>query len=240
MPGANAASAVCDGVAMSELTARILSAIVLAVAAVASAWTGGTVFALVWAALSLLCLHEWLSIVRGKPHYALWGLGGVAYVAALYYAVLTLRQDALFGLHSILFLFAVVWGADVGAYFAGRAIGGPKLAPRISPKKTWAGFAGGLVTAALAGALLLQLMGLTPKLWHIGLALVLAVGSVLGDLFESGFKRHFGVKDSGSLIPGHGGFLDRLDGFVIAAVMAALIGVLRGGTQQAATGLLAF
>lgn len=225
---------------MNELTARILSAIVLAVAAIASAWVGGTVFALVWAALSLLCLHEWLSIVRGKPNYALWGLSGVVYVAALYYAVLTLRQDVLFGLHSILFLFAVVWGADVGAYFAGRAIGGPKLAPRISPKKTWSGFAGGLVTAALAGALLLKLMGVSPKPGHIALALVLAVGSVLGDLFESGFKRHFGVKDSGALIPGHGGFLDRLDGFVIAAVMAALIGLARGGSQQAATGLLAF
>lgn len=224
---------------MGELTLRVLSAIVLAVAAIASAWIGGTVFALVWAALSLLCLYEWLTIVRGKPHFAIWGLGGVVYVAALYYSVLTLRQDPLFGLQAILFLFAVVWGADVGAYFAGRAIGGPKLAPRISPKKTWAGFFGGLVVAAGAGALLLKMMGLSPKPGHFVLALVIAVGSVLGDLFESGFKRHFGVKDSGTLIPGHGGFLDRLDGFVIAAIIAALIGILRGGMERAASGLLA-
>jgi phosphatidate cytidylyltransferase len=225
---------------MSELTLRILSAVVLAVAAIASAWVGGTVFALVWAALALLCLHEWLSIVRGKPGFTPWGLGGVLYVAALYYSVLILRQDALLGLVSIFFLFAVVWGADVGAYFAGRTLGGPKLAPRISPKKTWSGFVGGLITAALAGAAVLKVMGLSPKPAHIVLALVLGVASVLGDLFESGFKRHFGVKDSGSLIPGHGGFLDRLDGFVFAAIAAALFGLLRGGSQQAATGLLAF
>lgn len=224
---------------MSELQARILSAVVLALAALASAWLGGTLFALVWAALSLLCLHEWLTIVRGKPQAALWGLGGVVYVAALYYSVLTLRQDALYGLESILFLFAVVWGADVGAYFAGRAIGGPKLAPRISPKKTWAGFAGGLVTAALGGLAVLWLAKVAPGPRHVVLAGVLAVASVAGDLFESGFKRHFDVKDSGSLIPGHGGFLDRLDGFVFAAVAAALIGVARGGVDRAAVGLLA-
>lgn len=225
---------------MSELTLRILSAIVLAVAAIASAWVGGTVFALIWAGLALLCLQEWLTIVRGKHGFAIWGLAGVVYVAALYYSVLTLRQDALLGLVSIFFLFAVVWGADVGAYFAGRTLGGPKLAPSISPKKTWSGFFGGLVTAALAGAGVLKLMGLAPKPGHIALALALGVASVLGDLFESGFKRHFGVKDSGALIPGHGGFLDRLDGFVFAAIAAAIFGVLRGGTQQAATGLLAF
>jgi phosphatidate cytidylyltransferase len=237
MPGATAVSAGSD---MSELNARILSAIVMASAAIASAFVGGILFTLVWAALALLCLQEWLTIARGKPGYIGWGLGGVIYAAALYYSVLVLRQDALYGLHAILFLFAVVWGADVGAYFAGRTIGGPKLAPRISPKKTWSGFVGGLVTAALAGALLLKVMGVTPGAWHIVLALVLAVGSVLGDLFESGFKRHFGVKDSGSLIPGHGGFLDRLDGFVIAAVLAALIGVARGGSERAASALLTF
>jgi phosphatidate cytidylyltransferase len=226
--------------AMSELAARILSAIVLATAAIASAFAGGVVFALVWAALSLLCLQEWLAISRGKPGYIGWGLAGVLYAAALYYSVLVLRQDALYGLHAILFLFAVVWGADIGAYFAGRTLGGPKLAPRISPKKTWSGFGGGLITAALAGALVLKVMGVAPGGWHIALALVLAVGSVLGDLFESGFKRHFGVKDSGSLIPGHGGFLDRLDGFVIAAVLAAIIGLARGGTERAASALLTF
>lgn len=225
---------------MSELSARVLSAIVMASAAIASAFAGGTIFAVVWAVLSLLCLQEWLAISRGKPGYIGWGLGGVIYAAALYYSVLALRQDPLYGLHAILFLFAVVWGADIGAYFAGRTLGGPKLAPRISPKKTWSGFVGGLVTAALAGALLLKVMGVSPGLWHIGLALVLAVGSALGDLFESGFKRHFGVKDSGTLIPGHGGFLDRLDGFVVAAVLAAIIGIARGGSERAATALLTF
>ncbi len=225
---------------MGELAARALSAVVLALAAVASAWVGGGLFALVWALLALLCLQEWLGIVRGNPGFVAWGFGGVVYVAALYYAVLTLRQDPLFGLHAILFLFAVVWGADVGAYFAGRAIGGPKLAPRISPKKTWSGFGGGLLVAAGAGALLLKLMGLAPRPGHLVLAVVLAMGSVMGDLFESGFKRHFGVKDSGRLIPGHGGFLDRLDGFVVAAVLAALFGTFRGGAERAATALLAF
>jgi phosphatidate cytidylyltransferase len=149
-----------------------------------------------------------------------------------------LRSDPRLGLVAVLFLFSIVWVADVLAYFTGRAFGGPKLAPRISPKKTWSGMVGGLLGGTAAGLLLLALSGLEVRWIHAVLAALLSVASVLGDLFESAFKRHFAVKDSGHLIPGHGGFMDRLDGFLVAAALAALIGVLHAGLSAAATGLL--
>lgn len=221
---------------MSELGLRIVSALVLAAAALGSAWLGGAVFMLVWAILALIVAQEWLSVVRGKPGFIAWGLGGVAYAAALFFSVVSLRSSAEFGLVAILFLFAVVWLTDIAAYFAGRAIGGPKLAPRISPKKTWSGLAGGLVGGVGAGLALLAAFGVQPRLAHALVALGLALAAVAGDLFESAFKRRFAVKDSGHLIPGHGGFMDRLDGFIAAAVLAVGIGLLRD--PDAASGLL--
>jgi phosphatidate cytidylyltransferase len=122
----------------------------------------------------------------------------------------------------------VVWVTDIGGYFAGRGIGGPKLWPRVSPNKTWAGAIGGF-TASLAVAWGFGALGLgkTGPLLLLGSAL--SIASQLGDLFESAVKRRFGVKDSGHIIPGHGGLLDRLDGFVAAVVLAAVFGLLRGG-----------
>lgn len=223
---------------MSELQLRILSAIVLAILALGSAWLGGWVFVLVWGAISLLVLQEWLTITRTKPAFAFWGLAGVAYAVALFFSVYALRDHARYGLTAILFLFAVVWAADVFAYFAGRTFGGPRLAPRISPKKTWSGATGGLVGAVLAGLALLAIMGIPVRAAHGVLAIALGIASIGGDLFESAFKRRFAVKDSGRMIPGHGGFMDRLDGFIVAAVLAAIIGISRGGVADAAAGLL--
>jgi phosphatidate cytidylyltransferase len=130
-----------------------------------------------------------------------------------------------------------VWVTDIGGYFAGRGLGGPKLWPRVSPKKTWAGAIGGFV-ASLAIALGFAVF----KLGEIGplllLAAALSIASQLGDLFESAVKRRFGVKDSSQIIPGHGGLLDRLDGFVAAIVLAALIGFLRRGVDGVGLGLM--
>lgn len=220
---------------MGELGLRVVSAIVLAALALSSAWWGGTLFLLVWAGLAALVLFEWLKITGRRPG---WMLGGLAYAGMLLLAMWLLRRDGTYGFAAILFLFAVVWATDVMAYFAGRAIGGPKLAPRISPKKTWSGMLGGVAGGLMAGLALLALFGVTIRAAHFGLAIVLSLASVAGDLFESAFKRHFDVKDSGHLIPGHGGFMDRLDGFLIAAGVAALIGLARGGPSGAATGLL--
>lgn len=232
---------------MSELQLRVISAIVLAALALLSTWAGGLVFTAVWAVLALLVLQEWMTITRAKPDFMLWGSGGMVYAVGLFFSVIALRNGMAgtegdhLGMIAILFLFAVVWASDVFAYFVGRALGGPKLAPRISPNKTWSGFCGGLSGGMLAGTGLLAAFGYGRLFfYHAALSLVLSLASIAGDLFESAFKRRFGVKDSGRLIPGHGGFMDRLDGFIFAAILAAIIGVSVGGVAQASRGLLLF
>ena len=142
------------------------------------------------------------------------------------------------GLDAILWLFAVVWGTDVFAYFGGRIVGGPKLWPRLSPKKTWAGFLIGIGAGALLGVAVAWRQSGHGTLLAVGLvAGALAQG---GDLFESSLKRHYGVKDASHLIPGHGGVMDRLDGFLVAAVFACCLGVARAGVASAGWGVLAW
>lgn len=145
---------------------------------------------------------------------------GAIYVGLPVLALMWIRaQEGGFAL--ALWTLSIVWATDIGAYFAGRAIGGPKLAPRISPSKTWAGLAGGVLSAGLVGITLAQAAGLPLRLAVASpLLAVLAQG---GDLYESWLKRRAGVKDSGNILPGHGGFLDRLDGVVPVAPAAALL-----------------
>jgi phosphatidate cytidylyltransferase len=126
---------------------------------------------------------------------------------------------------------------DIGGFFAGRGIGGPKLWPRISPKKTWAGAVGGFA-ASLVVAAGFAAFGLGKSVPLLLTGAALSIVSQLGDLFESAVKRRFGVKDSSNLIPGHGGLMDRLDGFVAAVVLAAIFGALRGGMDGAGRGLM--
>ena len=167
-----------------------------------------------------------------------WTAAGIPYAGLLGMAPIVLRNDAQYGFLAIVFLFAVVWATDIVAYFVGRAVGGPKLAPRISPKKTWSGAVGGTV-AAIGAALTVAIAAGLPNLPAVGL--VAAAASALAqarDLFESALKRRFGAKDSSHLIPGHGGLMDRLDGFVAAAVLAMLIGLIHGGVDEPARGLL--
>ena len=175
---------------------------------------------------------------QGRP---LWAAMGLIYAGALMIAVTVLRMSLWFGLESILWLFAVVWGTDILAYFGGRLMGGPKLWPRVSPKKTWSGFLTGVIGGALAGAVVLMIFipaGRQSLPAFLILGIFAGVISQGGDLLESSIKRHFGVKDASGLIPGHGGFMDRLDGFITACVCAALLGMLRGGVVNPATGLL--
>jgi phosphatidate cytidylyltransferase len=139
---------------------------------------------------------------------------------------------------AILFLFAVVWATDVTAYFAGRAIGGPKLWAAVSPKKTWSGALGGTLGGVVAALLVATFMGLVIAPMLVLVALFLSVASQAGDLLESALKRQFGAKDSSDLIPGHGGLMDRLDGFLTAVLAAAMVGLCRGGLDGAAQGLL--
>jgi phosphatidate cytidylyltransferase len=159
----------------------------------------------------------WLTGRRGGA----WAAGGAVYAGALVASVVLLRISPSFGLAAIFWLFAVVWGADVAAYFGGRLIGGPRLWPSVSPGKTWAGAIIGALAGAILGLMLSAWTNRSAALFCLGLAT--AIVSELGDLFESAFKRRFGVKDSSSLIPGHGGLMDRLDAFVAASVFAAVV-----------------
>jgi phosphatidate cytidylyltransferase len=167
-----------------------------------------------------------------------WTIGAVPYAAAMGIAPIILRADEQDGLIAIILLFAVVWTTDIVAYFAGRLIGGPKLMPRVSPKKTWSGAVAGLLGAVVAATAIAKAAGLAEWLPLALIGAILSVCAQSGDLFESLLKRKFGAKDSGHLIPGHGGLMDRLDGFVAAATVAAVIGIAHGGLVAPARGLL--
>ena len=166
-----------------------------------------------------------------------WTAAGYCYAAAAQMASALLRLDQASGFAALMMVLLVVWGTDIGGYFAGRGIGGPKLWPRVSPKKTWAGAVGGFAASlVISGGFAALGVGKTSPLLLLGAAL--SIASQLGDLLESAVKRQFGVKDSSHLIPGHGGLMDRLDGFVAAAVIAAVFGLLRHGVDGVGRGLM--
>jgi phosphatidate cytidylyltransferase len=165
-----------------------------------------------------------------------WASSGVPYVALPAMALVLLRDDAEWGWNALLWLALVVWATDIGAYFAGRIVGGPKLAPRLSPKKTWVGLVGGMMAAAAVSFGLCNHLGL-PVLVPSLIAPVLAVIAQAGDIYESALKRHFNLKDASNLIPGHGGVMDRVDGLIAAALVAAVVGFLHN-PQSVAKGLL--
>ena len=171
-----------------------------------------------------------------KP--TLWRPLGVGYASLMGLSIVVLRYPALFGFEATVFLLVIVWATDIGAYFAGRTIGGPKLWPAISPKKTWAGAAGGLLGALVAGLVVASLTSIPTTAPLMAVIVLLSISSQYGDLFESFIKRRFGAKDSGNLIPGHGGMMDRLDGLAFASVTAVVIGVLHGGPGAIAAGLV--
>lgn len=153
-----------------------------------------------------------------------WSMTGLLYAGLPAIALIWLRaQSGGFGM--VLWVLAVVWATDIGAYFAGRHFGGPKLAPRISPKKTWSGLIGGMIAAAVSSAVVAYAQDWHPALWltiFAALGASAAILSQVGDLFESWLKRRVGVKDSGTLLPGHGGIMDRVDGLIPVAIAAAL------------------
>jgi phosphatidate cytidylyltransferase len=166
-----------------------------------------------------------------------WIVSGYIYAAAAGIGSVLVRRDPVDGFAALMFVLLVVWMTDIAGYFVGRAVGGPKLWPRISPKKTWAGAIGGLAASLCVSAGFVTLgLGKTGPILLLGA--VLSVASQFGDLFESWVKRRFHVKDSSQLIPGHGGMLDRLDGFVAAIVVAAIIGFLRHGPDGVGRGLM--
>ena len=178
-----------------------------------------------------------VAVALMTPERRNWAAAGFLYAGVAEVASVLLRLDPVKGFVALIFVLLIVWVTDSGGYFAGRGIGGPKLWPRISPKKTWAGAIGGFV-ASLAVASIFAVLDFGKAGPLLMISGVLSVVSQLGDLFESAVKRRFGVKDSSQIIPGHGGLLDRLDGFVAAVAMAALFGFLRGGADGVGRGLM--
>lgn len=182
------------------------------------------------AAVAFLLLAGTLAALVAGDARRVWAFAGIAYAGALIVSVVALHASPDYGARAIAWLFATVWGTDVFAYFGGRLIGGPKLWPKVSPSKTWSGTLSGVVAGAVFGAVIgaRWLGDPLPLLPIFLLGLVTAMVAQAGDVFESCIKRHYGVKDSSILIPGHGGFMDRLDGFVAAAAFATLFGDGRG------------
>jgi phosphatidate cytidylyltransferase len=205
---------------MSELAIRTLSGVAMIIVAIAAVVIGGYAFAILAAAAATAVFYEWTRLTKGWG--PAWYIGGFLYAAIAALALLWIREraDNADGLRLVLWVFIVVWSVDIGAYFTGRAIGGPKLAPSISPGKTWAGVYGGVAAAALLGgawALYSEL-----NLVLLLLAPLFAAVAQGGDLFESWMKRRAGVKDSGDWLPGHGGVFDRVDGLLPVAILTAI------------------
>ena len=162
-----------------------------------------------------------------------WPAAGVAYAGLSAVSLAAVRSDDQAGLVATLFLFAVAWATDILAYFTGRRFGGPRLAPSISPGKTWSGAIGGTICGVAAGLAVAAFAGASAGIGAMLLvALVLSVVSQAGDLFESSLKRRFSVKDSSQLIPGHGGVMDRVDGLVAAALAMLIVGALVSGAEM--------
>ncbi|CAN5448889.1 phosphatidate cytidylyltransferase [soil metagenome] len=223
-----------DDRGLRNLLMRVLTALVLIPVAIGVAYAGGWLWFGLVALVSVGLFVEWAMIV-GRS--AGWIVAGVVYATAALLASVAVRLDPVWGFSALMFVLLIVWVTDIGGYFAGRGIGGPKLWPRVSPKKTWAGAIGGLVLS-LAVAAGFAWSGIGRLLPLVVLATALTIVSQLGDLFESAVKRRFGVKDSSHIIPGHGGLLDRLDGYVFAVIGAALIGFVRSGADGVGRGLM--
>jgi phosphatidate cytidylyltransferase len=189
---------------------------------------------------SALILVLALIVTAGATSRDPWRPSGVGYAATLGFGVLLICLSPAFSRTATVFLLIVVSATDTGAFFAGRLIGGARLWPALSPNKTWAGAIGGLVAGVVAGGIVAEVAGLPMSWVLLAVAFALALVAEGGDLFESWVKRRFGAKDSGRLVPGHGGFMDRVDGLTAAAGLAALIGWLHGGAGNIAGGLVAW
>ncbi len=202
---------------MRELLVRSISGVVMVALALGAALKGGNVFAVTVAAIASTMYYEWSRIVRG---WGLgWHIGGFIYALVPAIALLWLRERDLHGLFLVLWVFIITWATDIGGYVFGKRFGRRKLAPELSPNKTYEGLYGGVAAATVLGGAWALFTGLGTAL--LLLAPVLAVAAQAGDLFESGMKRRAGVKDSGTWLPGHGGLLDRLDGLVPVAIFTA-------------------
>ena len=211
----------------AKVKARLISAAIAVPPVIAAIHFGSPFFELLLAAALAVMAYEWWRLCGGN---AAWVVAGVGYIGVPILCLAWVRLGAEFGRETVYWMFLLVWAADTGAFVVGSSLGGPRLAPSISPAKTWSGFIGGVISAALVGVIVGRWVGVE-NLTYVALAsAVMGMIAQGGDLLESGFKRHFGVKDAGGIMPGHGGLLDRVDGLLPVAVVAAIAGMLRGGS----------
>lgn len=211
-----------------DLAVRVISAVLLAPLAIAAVWYDFPWFDLLIALVTVMMVLEWRQMVGGGWRRPGWLVIGYVYIALAVLAAFWLRHDAKFGLITFLWLLAAVWATDIFAFFTGRTLGGPKLAPTISPGKTWSGLLGGVLAAALV-SIVFTAWADADGVWLAFWGALVAVVAQVGDLVESAMKRRFGRKDSGRLIPGHGGILDRVDGLLAALLFLAAVRLLGGG-----------
>ena len=204
----------------SGLRTRVISGVVMAIMVLSALKLGGMFFIALIMLAALQMIREWDAITINEN--ILWRLAGLAYVAIPCAALVWIRGHDT-GFYLVLAVLLIIWATDIGAYFAGRSLGGPKLAPTISPNKTWSGLGGGIVAAAVVAAISTSFSPVPNSIsTALFLGMLLAVLGQAGDLFESWLKRRAGVKDSGTLIPGHGGLLDRVDGLVLSVPVFAI------------------
>lgn len=213
---------------LKNLQKRTLASIVLMPIILAAVYLGDIYYDLLILVLAVLMSVEWSRIVNmnlvikiPRNTQMLWNIAGVIYTAAPCICLIFIR-DLYNGLEVTLWLISCVWATDIGAYFIGLTVGGPKIAPRISPTKTWSGLFGGLLCSAAVG-FAFEMYHPEYHLNYFYLAMAITFISQFGDFLESGFKRYFNLKDSGNLIPGHGGVLDRVDGLVTASIFIAMV-----------------
>ncbi|MBA8667520.1 phosphatidate cytidylyltransferase [Holosporaceae bacterium 'Namur'] len=212
-----------------NLLPRTISAAILAPVILYLVYKGGYLFNSLITLLALLMGMEWVHIVNSNPlrqYKKLWYLLGIFYIALPCLSLIYLRQLDN-GLNIILWLLLTVWASDIGAYVFGIAIGGAKLMPLVSPSKTWSGALGAIIFSCIIGGAYIKFSGLNIPSW-LPMCFFLSIVAQIGDLAESGFKRVFKVKDSGALIPGHGGVLDRIDSVVTASVFIAVYYLVNG------------
>ena len=217
---------------LGSLQKRIVSGLIMAPITIAVILKGGFIFMGLMTLAILVSLHEWLNLVNGGPHRIALMLAGAVYLMVCYASYIFVRFGLEQGAWLALSVMLTVWACDIGAYAAGKTIGGPKMAPMLSPNKTWAGLGGSILSGGL-GLLGLFFLGrevgydtgLSASFaWAVFVAgCVMGVTAQAGDLMESYFKRRANVKDAGSLIPGHGGLLDRIDGLLLVAPVFMLM-----------------
>lgn len=192
---------------------RVVTALILIPIALYAIFYSKDFFLFLAIAIAIAMTAEWLDMTRNQVEQTKWRLIGLFYILIPIYAVIKIR---LYDADILFWMFAIIWATDIFAFFAGRTLGGAKLAPGISPNKTWSGLAGGVIASIVIG-FMSSFMFAGGVLFFVFISAFLSIIEQVSDLMESKFKRIFGVKDSGNLIPGHGGVLDRLDGMMLVA-----------------------